>query len=48
MDELIDRYARHLDHVVDAGTYVPVYTANGILAEFARKVLAQQVIDGED
>lgn len=48
MDELIARYANSLDHVVDAGTYVPTYTATGILAEFARKVLDQQIIDGED
>lgn len=48
MDELIARYAKSLDHVVDAGTYVPTYTATGFLAEFARKVLAQQIIDSED
>lgn len=47
MDELIRRYAESAEHIYDART-AGDYTWLGIFAEFAQKVLDQQVLDGED
>lgn len=48
MDELLERYAKRLDNMVEGGTYQAPYSGLGLLADFARSVIELQAVTGED